>query len=515
MAKPIVIPPPASVEDQLKAMMRDPKFRRAVKKNPLLVDRFRAMLMARQEQPNRPVGPGGPGRQAYRRPYVGSTFAAAPVMVEGDTSLAAVVRAQRDSFLVDDGMQVAGDYTDAIRKQAGGRISPPEMPPVGYSAAFYSYPSDAMRTGAALGRMVRPRAASFTSSRKPLPTASFWPGAFVTARPDSINRTLITNKPVPMPRETVRGVRREMRRDGIVTSSPSTDRRRSLTTLMGLGGVAQDPRAGAGRTFLLLADFLENDKDYNAKYRVFAASLRGMFNLLASIPEQGQMDDEEKQRWGFVDNISTTEKIAKQTVYYLLYGLKVTFEQVILTLILADKFDLNSLLVKTILDATPLKKAAPDGDYNKAVNERLSKFYGDTYSSLIMALGGKMPFDLKVTGVREYFIKYLYRRIWGSNPSTVVYNAISTRLACEELLGSRVDSAIGLMMRPEFEPGKTPRAATCPAADAVKLPELSSDTGAGAGGGGQAETPVNMKLVKAGIFGGLALLAVGVYAKVR
>ena len=118
-----------------------------------------------------------------------------------DTSVSARHRAQQAlGALIDNGVPVSGDYTDAIRNAAGFAFGPKRLPKQGYAAASYSYPAKQMVVGATLAG---------NPIINPQPTRASSPNApkFVT-RGGSIR--------------------------GQISSSPSEDRRRLISTLQGL-----------------------------------------------------------------------------------------------------------------------------------------------------------------------------------------------------------------------------------------------------------------------------------------
>lgn len=118
-----------------------------------------------------------------------------------DTSVAAQVRAKKQ--LRDMGVQVSGDYTDAIRQAAGFAFGPKRMPKQGYMAASYSYPAQQMVVGATL-------------SGQPIVAAPAVPPAPARVAPRLVKRD---------------GIR------GQISSSPSEERRKLLSTLQGLGAL--------------------------------------------------------------------------------------------------------------------------------------------------------------------------------------------------------------------------------------------------------------------------------------
>lgn len=148
-------------------------------------------------------------------PIQATNINGAPVMVDPldrpgslaavhmDTSVSAQVRgAKALGALRADGVQVSGDYTDAIRNAAGFAFGPKRMPRQGFAAASYSYPAKQMVVGATL-------AGTPIVNKVPVPGAS----------------------PAPAPKlVTRRGIR------GQISSSPSEERRRLLSTLQGLAG---------------------------------------------------------------------------------------------------------------------------------------------------------------------------------------------------------------------------------------------------------------------------------------
>ena len=229
MAAPIVLPRPYTVEDRLRELMKNPKIAAKVRRDPKFAAKLRFQIESQMRSLT--VSPrNARAAEMMRRAPVNTFLSAAPVAA-GSTSVADMVRAQREGFLMADGVQVAGDYGTEIRAEKGG-IAAPRMPPVGFPAAqSYKYPSRKMIVGAALA--ATPSAADFTASRRPLPTASFNPGAFVMARPDSLNNSLIVNEPVRMPSV------RDLYPQGstyaeMASASPSEERRRNVATLLGL-----------------------------------------------------------------------------------------------------------------------------------------------------------------------------------------------------------------------------------------------------------------------------------------
>ena len=158
-------------------------------------------------------------------PIQASNINGAPVMVDPldrpgslaavnmDTSVSAQVRAAKQlGALRADGVQVSGDYTDAIRNAAGFAFGPKRMPRQGFAAASYSYPAKQMVVGATL-------------AGKPIVNPQPTRGA----------------SPAAAPRLVTKGVIR-----GQISSSPSEERRRLLSTLQGLAAAPNVSWVGEG-----------------------------------------------------------------------------------------------------------------------------------------------------------------------------------------------------------------------------------------------------------------------------
>lgn len=164
-----------------------------------------------------------------------------------DTSVSARVRSQKS--LRDAGVPVTGDYYDAIRQAAGFSFGPKRMPGQGFAAASYSYPSRQMVIGATL-------------SGTPLVNA-------VPPRASQLS---------PRPRFATRsggeGPRYQM------ITSPSDDRRKMLSTLMGLGAMDESGR---------LAVF-EEFKKVDPIYRIIESAVDGINKgVLASVTAVGNV----------------------------------------------------------------------------------------------------------------------------------------------------------------------------------------------------------------------------------
>lgn len=235
MAAPIILPRAYTVEDRLRELMKNPKIAAKVRRNPKFAAELKLRIMSQMRALATSPANARAAEMMRRRAPINTFLSGiddgsdAPEAA-GSTSVADLVRAQREGFLMADGVQVAGNYETAMRLQQGG-VAAPSMPDVGYAAAYYNYPSRKMVVGAALA--ATPSAPDFTSSRRPLPTASFNPGAFVMSRPDSLNNTLIVNEPVRMP--SVRDLYpRGSQYAEQASASPSEERRRNVATLLGL-----------------------------------------------------------------------------------------------------------------------------------------------------------------------------------------------------------------------------------------------------------------------------------------
>lgn len=204
------VPPPAPTAQQLAR-------KKPVRASPLLPPgTIQAGLMANSRMPVAAVLQGM---------HVGSTIIpratninGAPVMVSEverpgslgnmniDTSVSARHRAQQKlGALIADGSPVSGNYTDAIRNAAGFAFGPKRMPKQGYAAASYSYPAKQMVVGATL------------------------------AGTPIVNAAPVPASPMSAPRLVTRAGGQGPR--GQISSSPSEERRRLLSTLMGLGAI--------------------------------------------------------------------------------------------------------------------------------------------------------------------------------------------------------------------------------------------------------------------------------------
>ena len=487
-----VIPPAKTPEEMFAEAMRNPAVRDRAARDPLFAARLR-------ESFNRPMLSRGPNvnpqdPRTFRQPPVTSTFTALGV-APTSVSVADQIRAQRDGFLVADGAQVTGDYGTAIRKKVGG-VAAPATPRVGSPSAFYPYPSDKMRTGAALAG----NGVVASETRGLLPTTGFNPEAFVATRPDSLNRTLPMNVPVPMPRR-----RLPVSDTGLITSSPSEYRRANVATLLGLGAIAKDPNVvtdslGTRRVtnYDLLLDFFGADKAYRAKNPNFAQSMYQMLQFFEEQPLEGMLPAERK---------AIEESGLKKTYYYTIEGAKAVIQALITNTILAKTIDFNSGELREILSVFGVNNA------NEAINKGLANLYGDRFKGILFALGGKLPLDLEKTGIREALIRYLYQKIWSTDMSAEIFNAVSSKLACQDaVLGASMATAITEMRKAEYAPGKKPKAAICPAAQQYMIPvkgDAMIDTGA------RDTSGPNTTYVGIGLAAAAVLVGLGMYAKTR
>lgn len=510
MSQPIVIPPQKTPEARFAEALQNPATRARAARDPI----FASRLMESFKKPLLSQGPAiNPyNEQNYILPppttYLSGAMGVAP---EG-VSVADQIRMQRDRFLIADGAPVTGDYTARIRKAKGG-LPAPSRPAQGYAGAFYPYPDAKMRTGAALAASPTGGGVMETQTRGLLPTTGFNPGVFVATRPDSLNRSLDVNVPVPMPRQTVRGVRQEMRSTGIVTSSPADDRRRAITTLLGLGATAQDPRRGDVDAYALYYDFVANSPEFNKL--TLGKKLRGPYkkflDFFQANPESrmnaSQLFDIGKNSDGTVSDRT------RYYAYVALEALKTVVRAGLGQVALAQKLDFNKMPgISQALKAFGVK------DANKKLNEFLLGWMGDDWQPLLEAMGAKFPLDLDLIGQRRFLLRYLYRRVWGAEPSVEIYNALNAKLACSSgPLGNSINGALSVIMTAEFAPGRTPAIVSCAAAKAYA--ELPAATGEVATeelvAAQKPKGQPNKTLLKAGIFGGVALLAVGLYAKTR
>ena len=115
---------------------------------------------------------------------------------------------QRAAKAIKAGGPIVGDYTDAIRSSAGFAFGPKRMPGQGFAAASYSYPAQQMVIGATLS------------------------GAPILAPPPM--------PPMPNMAAPRLGTRGGGTIRGQISSSPSEDRRKLMSTLMGLGAINMD-----------------------------------------------------------------------------------------------------------------------------------------------------------------------------------------------------------------------------------------------------------------------------------
>ena len=202
--------PSAAIKGGAERILRPPKIRAARINAPRTINRgtFQTVPVAAILQ-----GGGMAGAPIAVTQMNGAPIAVAPVgsgYINGlganaDTSVSGQIRAKK--ALMDMGVPVSGDYTDAIRQAAGFAFGPKRMPKQGYAAASYSYPAQQMVVGSTLSG--QPIVAPPSDPRPPARVA---------------------------PRLVTRGGIR-----GQISSSPSEERRRLLSTLQGLGAVVDRP----------------------------------------------------------------------------------------------------------------------------------------------------------------------------------------------------------------------------------------------------------------------------------
>lgn len=498
-------------------------------------------------------------------PPVGTFLQGGPVMVEGQTSLAAAVRAQKDGFLVDDGVQVAGDYTDAIRAEAGGGIAPPSMPKVGYSAAGYNYPSAAMRTGAALG-----------SVRRGLPTASFDLGAVSRAAP-VVDRHTKKQQEEQRLREEIARRQREAdarRRAGlrgmnlnlparvpppqfpswqgdIDFNSPSETRRAMISTLMGLG--ALDTNADP---FVVLYEALRANTELQNVNPGLYNRILGLFTALLPTRPRGQgvpaqEATENALLYGVkcdVINLANSVDIGKLLLGQVKTdraGNPVSSEQVslcyreifkaaarwvIVQNILADKIDLSWASQPGSPWADWLNKILPTGQtLNDVVNQSLVAWLPIEWQGIAQTIVRPLPLDMNFFGIRTPLLKYLYQRVHDKEIQSQWLDSLSNQLANEK--SGSMERAIALIRSNQYKPNASPPPSvklaagiTPPYVGGPALPAITGGgSGGGAGGGGGYDTKTETRpvveqdntMVYVGALAAVALIGVGVYMKTK
>lgn len=422
MSSMVIIPPVMTAEEKFARLMQQPAIRERARRDPLFADRLMQMLRVpenRSQGPNiRPQSP-----KNFARQPVGSTLGATPMSVSDS------VRRQRDAFLVADGVQVAGDYTTTIRRQQGG-VPAPRMPKVGFPAAqSYRYPSQKMITGAALAG---------TTVRSALPTASFNPGAFIAARPDSQGNNLITNDPVGMPRRSLPRSRRGVLSPLIVNrDSPSESRRKDISTLMGLSA---QPRRGLDAWQVIAA----NIDNIPKKERV----ARLLVPMLKWMAQEGEVDCRVKDAAGsVVKNDDGSEKTNPGCEFVATLGAvaRGIGRVAIVNSVLADKIDFKGP------DGKDLILPGMNVTLNKWLTDNMGLLITDpSWRQLAQAVGFKFPLDIRALGIRKTFIVIAYNAIWGKPIKPEWYLAASNELA--NMKTGSLEDALRILSAKEYDP---------------------------------------------------------------
>jgi hypothetical protein len=487
MAAPLILPQPYTVVDAMRAAMKNPAIAKKVRRDPKFAAKLRFQIESQMR--SLAVSPtSNSAAEMYRRAPINSFLGAMPT-ASGSTSVSDMVRAQREGYLMADGVQVAGDYTTEIRAQKGG-IAAPRMPSVGFPASqSYKYPSRKMITGAALA--ATPEARDFTSSRRPLPTASFNPGAFVMSRPDSLNNSLVVNRPVAMP--SVRDLYpRGSTYAEMSSASPSDERRRNLSTLLGLPempSVRPAPQSGLRararllrRTLMGFAQpgakgaFKKNDA-YALKNDPWFILREGVDKLAAETDETGSRSlawltglvawadpylvpvkdpgptgtPAERDVYQGYLNRAAAWKLYKcgaldvatgksfDPAFCILEGLKATARGAIVNTILADKIDLGAIRL-------------PDGqNVNEWINSNIGNLVPPEYRALVAGVQ-LMPLDMTESPIRRYMIEQAYEEIWEKPLKDGWYEAISNEL--RNAKSGSLATAVSLLKNSKYKPGE-------------------------------------------------------------
>jgi hypothetical protein len=568
MAAPLILPQPYTVVDAMRAAMKNPAIAKKVRKDPKFAAKLRFQIESQMR--SLAVSPtSNSAAEMYRRAPINSFLGAMPTAA-GSTSVADLVRAQREGFLMADGVQVAGDYTTELRAEKGG-IAAPRMPSVGFPAAqSYKYPSRKMITGAALA--ATPEARDFTGTRRPLPTAGFNPGAFVMSRPDSLNNTLIVNEPVRMP--SVRDLYpRGSTYAEMSSASPSDERRRNLSTLLGLPempSVRPAPQSGlrarARRLRRALMGFaqpgakgafaknyaytLKNDPWFILREGVDklaaepdetgARSLAWLTGLVAwadplvvpvpnpgerpAIPARGDTaaisnftawEDKNRAYLKFKAAEETYKAAgcgfnifgSKDPGLCTLEGLKAAARGIIVNTILADRIDLGAIKL-------------PDGqNLNDWINANIANLVPPEYRALVEGVR-LMPLDMTESPIRRYMLEQAYEEIWEKPLKDEWYEAISNEL--RNAKSGSLATAVSLLKNSKYSPkGKAPVVKLKPDA----LPVSSAQSAQITAGRRPSDRPssrreeapaageMNTMLLAAGGVAAVALIGLGLYLR--
>lgn len=502
MPAPLILPQSYTVDDLLRNMMKNPEVAKRARRDPKYVVKLRFQI----ESQMRALTSAPSSNQAaelYRRAPINSFLSASP-MAAGSTSVADMVRAQREGFLMADGVQVAGDYTTEIRAEKGG-IAAPRMPRVGFPAAqSYKYPSRKMITGAALA--ATPEARDFTSSRQPLPTASFNPGAFVMSRPDSLNNSLVVNRTVAMP--SVRDLYpRGSTYAEMTSASPADERRRNMSTLLGLPempsvrpapqsglrararllrpglmGFAQPGAKGACTPnyaysvkkdpWFILTEGVEKiaveANDSGAKPFAWLTGLVSWANpLVIPVPPAGETPRIERDaRWqatpaSYAAVKAWNEKNSKAVEYERnkkafdeAKCLSFTPANIGLCTLEGLKALARGAVVNTILsdkiDFGAIKAPDGDGTLNDWINRNIVNLVPPEYRGLVEGVQ-LMPLDLTESPIRRYMIEQAYEETYCQPLKDEWYEAISNELRNRK--SGSLATAVTIIKESRFRPG--------------------------------------------------------------
>lgn len=411
MSQPIVIPPVLTPEQKFDRLMQNPAIRKKAMTDKLFADRLMRMVRVPENRSQgAQINPASPSN--FIRPPVGTTLAANPAkMTDKGESVSDRVKRMRDGFLVADGVQVAGDYDTVIRAAKGG-IPAPRTSKVGsFAQQSYKYPSQKMVTGAALagGPML-------TKTRGMLPTSQFNPGAFVAARPDSQGNNLLTNDPVSMPRERI-----PKARQALVENSPSEYRRKSISTLMGLGGVA---KTGIDPWMLI-----------SASVNAIPTAEKGAQLLVPVIKwlASDATPDCKAGDWGCAA-AAATAAVAR--------GLG---RVALVNTILADKIDFRDP------SGRELMLPGMNVSLNKWLTDNMGFFITDPgWKQLAQAVGFKFPLDIRPLGIRKVFLVLAYKAVWNAVIKHEWYTAISNELMNEG--SGSLERALVLLANKKYDP---------------------------------------------------------------
>lgn len=297
-----------------------------------------------------------------------------------DTSVSAQYRAIKQlGALRADGVPVSGNYTDAIRNAAGFAFGPPRLPKQGYSAASYSYPSQQMVIGATL-------------SGTPI-----------------VNRQPVVSSSPNAPRFATRSGGQGPRYQ--IITSPSEDRRKMLSTLMGLGALDERGR------LLVFNEFKSKDPIYKlidqALDKINQTILAGV-SAIGTRAAQCMGTEADA-----IDCAIYPDSIIKAAQEGRLYALQIDKDRVFAQLVqMLQKQRIE--LIRTALDASLGATASTIYDILMDVVNVGDKIgVGDQVKAIREFLTFSVP-DL----LREGWIKFLYAKTMGTNPTRDVLSAL-------------------------------------------------------------------------------------------